>query len=277
MERWRQPLDADEHLAGLELLDQPARRLGRVRDLVRVLAEPGADIARAGRDRLAHRRQVHPLDRAQRALRLGLEPAQRLDLVAEQLDSHRVGCERCVDVDHAAAHRERAGLVDDRGPAPARGDQRGRQLVAVDRLAEPDRAPASRELGGGQRPAHQGLGRGHDDPRRQAGGQPVERRDALDDAGPIRRQIRVRRDVDPGQRGDLVERRRRVVRTAPEHAHVGLEPPRGGVVGRDDHDEGLALRDLDREPGGPPGRRAVHHDDVAGEGGRELGHHRAAS
>ena len=70
---------------------------------------------------------------AQRALRLGVEPAQRLDLVAEQLDPHRVRRERRVDVDHAAADRERAGLVDDRRARPAAGDQQRGELVAIDR------------------------------------------------------------------------------------------------------------------------------------------------
>ena len=153
VKRGRQALDADEHLAGLELLDQPPRRLRRVRDLVGVLAQPRAHVACAGRDRLAHRMQVHVIDLAQRALRLGIEPAQRLDLVAEQLDAHRMRRERRVDVDHAAAHRERAGLVDDRRARPATGDEQRRDLIAIDRVALLDREPARRELGRRERAA----------------------------------------------------------------------------------------------------------------------------
>jgi hypothetical protein len=39
-----------------------------MRDLVGVLAEPSADIARSGRDRLAHGMEVDVIDLPQRAL-----------------------------------------------------------------------------------------------------------------------------------------------------------------------------------------------------------------
>ena len=149
VKRGHQALDADEDRAALELLDQLARRLRRMRELVRVRAQARAHVAAAGRDRVAHRMQVHELDRAQRALRLRVEPAQLLDHVAEQLDAHGMRRERRVDVDDLAAHRERAGLVDHRRARPAAGDEQRRDAVALDRIAAPDGQPAGGELGGG--------------------------------------------------------------------------------------------------------------------------------
>jgi hypothetical protein len=47
-----------------------------------------------------------------RALRLGVERAQRVDLVVEEVDADRRGAARRVDVEDGAAHRELAGLGD---------------------------------------------------------------------------------------------------------------------------------------------------------------------
>ena len=59
---------------------------------------------------LGGRRQLDPLGLAQRALGEGREPAQRVDLVAEQLDPHRPLLGRRVDVENAAADGELAAL-----------------------------------------------------------------------------------------------------------------------------------------------------------------------
>ena len=280
VKRRGQRLDADEHLALLELLDQPARRLGRERDLVGVGAQPAAHVARAGVDRLAHRMEVDPLDRAQRALRLGVEPAQRIDLVAEQLDPHRVRRERRVDVDHPAAHRERARFVDHGRAGPAACDQQPGELVAIDHLALAQGPAARGELGGRHGAPDQRLGRGHHQPRPQRGlGQPVQCRDPLDDAHPVRRQVGIRRHVDPGQRGDLVERGGRIGDPAAEEPDVRLEPARRGIVGCDHDHHGAVAVDLGQlcgEPRRPPRGRAVDRHGAAGrQRCVELGPHRA--
>ena len=83
---------------------------------------------------LAPGQQAQALERRERALGLGVETAQRLDLVVEQLDAHRGVVSHREQVHDGAAHRELAVLVDivdgavagarrrgaGRGPAPAR-------------------------------------------------------------------------------------------------------------------------------------------------------------
>ena len=188
---------------------------------------------------------------AQRALRLGIEPAQRLDVVAEQLDADRMRRERRVDVDHATAQRERAWLVDDWRARPATGDQQRRDLIAIDRLALLIVRPRDASSAGAHRPPRQCLRRRDDELRPQRRlGQPVQRRDALDDPRAIRRQVRVRRDIDPRQRRDRIELGGIALATD-EEPHVALERTGRGIVGRDHHDQLLAGRELRGEPGRP--------------------------
>ena len=66
------------------------------------------------RHRLAHRVHVDLVDGAHGPLRLGVEEADRLDQIAEELDAQREAIERHEGVDDAAAHGERARILDDR-------------------------------------------------------------------------------------------------------------------------------------------------------------------
>ncbi len=60
----------------------------------------------AGEWKLRERRQDHPPYRPRRALRLGIEFAQRLHRVAQQLDAHRLGSFRRKHVENSATHAE---------------------------------------------------------------------------------------------------------------------------------------------------------------------------
>ena len=82
-------------------------------------------------------RDLDALRVLQRALREGGEPAQRLDLVAEQLDAHGPLLGRRVDVEDAAAHGELAALDDLLLALVAARDQPLERLVEVELLARP--------------------------------------------------------------------------------------------------------------------------------------------
>ena len=85
-------------------------------------------------EQLARRRRHHARERRLGALARGIELAERLDLVAEQLDPHRPRALGREEVDDAAAHRELAALLDER-LARVAGEGEGRdQRVALEAL-----------------------------------------------------------------------------------------------------------------------------------------------
>jgi hypothetical protein len=90
----------------------------------------------AGGEDLARRRRHQLLEIGLGALAGGVEIPDGFDLVAEQLDPHRMTALRREQVDDAAAHRDFAALLDHRLARVARTDQPGDECVAVDRLAE---------------------------------------------------------------------------------------------------------------------------------------------
>src|SRR5207244_441105 len=107
------------------------------------------------------------------------EPADRLDLVAEQLDPRRPVLGRRENVEDAAADRELPALLDLVGPLVAERDQALGDVAEVDLLAGVDREARRTQRGVGYR-----LGEGHgagDDDRGLSlagpAGQRVQRRD----------------------------------------------------------------------------------------------------
>src|SRR5580700_11599202 len=62
-----------------------------------------------GRRCLSERKQQHLINRCRRALRLWIESADGLNLVAEEVDAHRPLHLRSVDVEDPAADRDLAG------------------------------------------------------------------------------------------------------------------------------------------------------------------------
>ena len=103
---------------------------------------------------------------AERALGEGGEPAQRLDLVVEEVDADGALLRGGVDVEQAAADGELAAVVDLVDALVAGGDEVGGGLVEVEQLAD-----AQREAVRAQRRVRDLLAqrdRGDDDDRRLA-------------------------------------------------------------------------------------------------------------
>jgi hypothetical protein len=118
---------------------------------------------------LRRRRQLDSLGVAERALGEDREPAQRLDLVAEELHPNRPLLGRRVDVEDAAADRELTALLDLVGAlvagvgeedgdvrqvdrfAPVKGEPFRPQRLVRDRLRKGDRAGDDDRLTRGQR------------------------------------------------------------------------------------------------------------------------------
>ena len=175
---------------------------------------------------------------AEGALRERREPAQRLDLIAEQIDPHCPVLRRREHIEQAAADRELAAVLDLLDPLVSRGDEIERRLVEVEQLAHPQREAAGTQRGIGDlfRQRH----RAHDHDRRRALGrlqQRVERGDSQPD------QMRRR-----GQMGFVGDAAARVVADRPR-----LEPrsERAGQVARrpviaGDHDRRALWRAVDQ-------------------------------
>ena len=185
-------------------------------------------LAMLGRE-LRGRRELDPLGLAERALGEGREPAQRLDLVAEQLDPHRPFLGRGVDVEDAAAKRELAPLLDLVDALVAALDEELGDVGEVDLLAAMEGEPGRPQGGVGDRLGERD--RAGDDQRRRLvaspalAGQRVERGDPQPD------EVGRRRDVGlvagPARRVEADRPRRE------EGAEVARQVAGGAVVGGD--------------------------------------------
>ena len=100
---------------------------------------------------LRRRGELDPLGLAQRALGEGREPADRLDLVAEQLQAGRPLLGRREDVEDAAADRELAALLDLVDALVAGLDEQLGDVVEVDLLAAVEREARRAQRGVGNR------------------------------------------------------------------------------------------------------------------------------
>ena len=96
-------------------------------------------------------RQLQLLGLAERALREGREPADRLDLVAEQLQARGAVLGGAEDVQDAAAKRELPARLDLVHPLVARFGQELGAEREVDLLADPEREPLGPKRGVGHR------------------------------------------------------------------------------------------------------------------------------
>ncbi len=105
--------------------------VGDVAEVARVAVERGAG---GQRDRVPA---------VARALGLRVEGADRLDVVAEELDPDRLGRVGGEDVEDAAAEAELAGDLDDLDPTHRPLGEPGGQLLDGDRVADPDRAASA--------------------------------------------------------------------------------------------------------------------------------------
>ena len=204
------------------------QQLGDVGALVGVLERRDLGQLAVLGGQLGGGRDLDHLGLAERALGERREPAQRLDLVVEQVDADRALLRGRVDVEQAAADGELAAVVDLVDAVVARGDEVVRRLVEVEQLADAQREAVRAQRGVGDLLA-QRDGRDDDDRRLRAGAlveHRVERGDA--EADEVRRRREVRLVGDAAARVEADGPR------AQPRAQVGGEVARGPVVGRDD-------------------------------------------
>ena len=220
---------------------------------------------------LGGRVELDPLRLAERALGEGREPADRLDLVAEQLQPRGPLLGRRKDVEDAAADRELAPLLDLVGVLVAGLDQELGDVAEIDLLAAVKDEPLGPQRRVGHRLGQRHGGRDHDRGLVAAvrrGGQRVERPDPQAD------QVRWRGEVGlvPGAaRGVVAHAARGKVGTEGAGEVAGAD-----VVGRD-HERRAAREpllgvDQRREQVRADRGRSAHVDRLAGgNGGREGG------
>jgi hypothetical protein len=214
--------------------------------------------ARVVEQDLVDRQQGEALRRLDGALGGGVEAADGLDLVAEEVEAERVGVARGEQVEQPAAHSVFARLEHRVGADISVGAEHRRELVAVD--------PASRlDLGGqladprrGEGALEDGVDGGDEELRlRRGGGQRGERRQPVA-RHPHRRRGAVVRQAVPRREIDGVDLGREV-RHRVEHA------ARRRIVGGDEHRAAFGgPGDIGHQP------RLVSRD-AAGEGERFAG------
>jgi len=192
----RQPvLHADMALTGRHRLVEDVVA-GDIAEQLAIAAAEARD-AVLGQKHFAHRQQHDLVARAGRALAHGVERADRLEAVAEQVEAQRLGCAGWKKIDQAAAHRELARLHHGFRAAVAILAQEFGQPRDIERLplAQHDRClgiEAAR-----RHPLQRSPGRCQHDARRRPGflgrGQP---RQGLQ---PLRHDVGMRRQPVVGQ------------------------------------------------------------------------------
>ena len=176
---------------------------------------------------------LHTLRVLEGALGEGGEPAQRLHLVAEQLDAHRALLGGRVDVEDAAADGELPALDDLFLPFVAARDQPLERLVEVEVLPDGDREAVWAQVRVGD-PLHQRDGARHHD-RRLARGRLEQRVECCDaQADQVGSGGEVRLVPDPAGRieahGSGRQEGAQVERQVTGHAVVGGDDQRRAVA-----------------------------------------------
>ena len=171
--------------------------------------------------------RVHPLGGA---LGLGVEGAQAVDAVVEQVDPVGDGAAHGEQVDQGAAHRELPVLHHLPDAAVPRGLQAHAQALHVQALAHVQDQAAALQVGAWGHPGHGGGG-GDEHHAGPHGGQPVERREALGD------DVLVGGEQVVGQCLPVREAEQGPVRlTREEEPQVLFQAVGGGRVRRQDQD-----------------------------------------
>ena len=254
--------------AGLQFVDQLAQLPGGRLDRVGGGAHRRDGCLAAGvvEDDLAGGTERYPGELRDRALRLGVEGTQALDLVAEEFDADRRLVERRPDVEDAAAHRESSRVLDERHLGVPGGGELVRKLVPV--LGDPcgELQASLIERLARQHPAGQ-------PPHRVAQMQVEEPGDPRHGDAGIGGQSLVGQHFVPGKADDGGARR-----LGGEEAQV-LFQGFGRIVGGNDADEGqLQLpRQLPQgmAPGGADQAMSAHFAGAAPNGVEELGQRRS--
>ncbi len=261
----------DQVEEGLEAVEREQVR--DVGTLLVVLQRHLRQLAMLGGE-LRRGRELDDLGVAQRALGEGREPAQRLDLVPEELDAHGPVLGRPVDVEDAAADSELPPLLDLVDALVSGLDEQRRDVVEVDALAAMQGEPGGTQRGIGDRLGERDGAR--DDDRRLAAvatGERVEGGDAQT------HEVRRRSDV-----GGVPRPARGVIARPPRaeiRARLTREVAGRAVVGRDDQDRpvGEPVFSLGerREQVGAHARRHLRGDGLGPGVGRRAHGGRAAT
>ena len=173
---------------------------------------------------------------AERALREGREPAQRLDLVVEQVDADRALLGGREDVEQAAADGELAAVLDLVDALVAGGDEVGGGLVEVEQVADAQREAVRAQRGVGDLLAQRDGA--DDDDRRLAARAAIEQR--VERGDPQADEVRRRREVRLV--GDAAARVEADGPRPQPGAQVGGEVARAAVVAGDDDGRAGARR-----------------------------------
>ena len=156
----RHPLPGADHV-GVDVPRAGADQEGVGREELQERA--GERLLAVGAPAEVHREDVGLGDLVHGALVQDVEGADRLDLVAPQLDAHRVAGAHAVDVHDAAPHRELPDLLHQRDPLEAPALQRLGELAQVQELPDAHREAEAGQVGGDGDPLLERPGRGDQD------------------------------------------------------------------------------------------------------------------
>jgi hypothetical protein len=176
-------------------IDRGAARVA-LEDLAPTAAEGGAGGFVEGE--FAAGQQAHVFHRIEAALRVGVERADRVDLIVEQIDPVRQRRAHRKQVEQRTAHAVLAGAHNLADVLVACQRQLGLQLGLVETLALRERERVARHERGG-RHAVQGRGGGHQQDVAAAFAEVVERGETLGDEILVRREGIVRQRFPVGQ------------------------------------------------------------------------------
>ncbi len=263
-------LDARGRDAGTDVLVEP--HLGRIALHALAPARPKGGARCFVHRKLAARQEPHLGHRVEAALAVGVEGADRIDLVAEQVDPVRHGRAHREQVDQAAAHRVFAGRDDLAHMGVARERELGAQGRLIELLLLPEFEAVRREKAR-RRQANQCRRRRHQHHVDLAAADLPEGRQALGD------QVLVRREGVVGQRFPVREHGHAQLRR--EERQLFEEPLGIGRLAGEDRRrrpglQALLLGEACQQQGVGRARRARQREALAGCDGGE-GEHEGAN
>jgi len=204
--RWRQPFaDAAVHAHACHIAAEAQ-------------AEAAAEFAHGLRiqRQFARRQQAERVERLERALAVGIEAAERVDAIIEQVDAHwRVDPHR-PDIEQRAAQRELARAADLADAGVTGFDEAAAERFDRQRGAALEREAARADVVERREPREQAVGGQQQDAAANLR-QPRQRGEALRDDVRVRRELIVGQDLPVRERQDLK-------RSAAEEAQLGGQP-----------------------------------------------------
>ena len=261
VERRRQSLDAEEQLPLVDLLQETARLRRRINGGVGGGQDFRARVGARRLDRLPHRVQMNCVERPQRPLGGGVVKPNRFDLVAEELDPHRVAINGREKIDDRPPDRERPRILDHRGARKASPHQRGDRQLAIQRRLRGDHLTERIEGGARHDPAKERCRRGDQHPGREPlrkpeqRGHPAQRRSSIGLHLRVGRRVGRRELEHGGRRQRIVAGRRR----RQEESEI-VRPSLGRLLVGDDVEQDRAVDQVRGQRRAQRARGAVELD-----------------